>query len=102
MTKRLVGGAARSATRPRFADNCCLARLSDLLPLFGPVAIGTAVLIALRWRMNVMSLPEEEARSLGVATGPLRIAIVRSDRHDEICPQSVVVFGGCRLLGRET
>ena len=52
------------------------ANVSDLLPLFGPVAIGTAVLIALRWRMNVMSLPEEEARSLGVATGPLRIAIV--------------------------
>jgi iron complex transport system permease protein len=52
------------------------ANVTDLLPLFGPVAIGTAVLIALRWRMNVMSLPEEEARSLGVATGPLRIAIV--------------------------
>jgi iron complex transport system permease protein len=48
----------------------------DLLPLFGPVAIGAAVLIALRWRMNVMSLPEEEARALGVPTGPLRIAIV--------------------------
>ncbi len=52
------------------------ANVSDLLPLFGPVAIGTAVLIALRWRMNVMSLPEEEARSLGVATGWLRVAIV--------------------------
>ena len=50
--------------------------VSDLLPLFGPVALGTAVLIALRWRMNVMSLAEEEARALGVATGPLRIAIV--------------------------
>ena len=50
--------------------------LSDLLPLFGPVALGTLVLVALRWRMNVMSLPEEEARALGVATGPLRIAIV--------------------------
>ncbi len=50
--------------------------LGDLLPLFGPVAAGTAVLVALRWRMNVMSLPEEEARALGVATGPLRIAIV--------------------------
>jgi iron complex transport system permease protein len=50
--------------------------VTDLLPLFGPVALGTAVLIALRWRMNVMSLPEEEARALGVATGPLRIAIV--------------------------
>jgi iron complex transport system permease protein len=49
---------------------------SDLLPLFTPVALGAAVLIALRWRMNVMSLPEEEARALGVATGPLRIVIV--------------------------
>jgi iron complex transport system permease protein len=52
------------------------ANVSDLLPLFGPVALGTVVLLALRWRMNVMSLPEEEARALGVATGPLRIAIV--------------------------
>ncbi|HEX4410651.1 MAG TPA: iron ABC transporter permease [Xanthobacteraceae bacterium] len=49
---------------------------ADLLPLFVPVALGTAVLLALRWRMNVMSLPEEEARALGVSTGPLRIAIV--------------------------
>jgi iron complex transport system permease protein len=50
--------------------------VSDLVPLFGPVAFGTLVLVALRWRMNVMSLPDEEARALGVPTGPLRIAIV--------------------------
>jgi iron complex transport system permease protein len=50
--------------------------LSDLLPLFGPVVAGTLVLIALRWRMNVMSLPDEEARALGVPTGALRIVIV--------------------------
>jgi iron complex transport system permease protein len=50
--------------------------ISDLVPLFGPVAVGTLLLIALRWRMNVMSLPEEEARALGVPTGPLRIVIV--------------------------
>jgi iron complex transport system permease protein len=50
--------------------------VSDLLPLLGPVAVGTIVLVALRWRMNVMSLPEEEARALGVSTGPLRVAIV--------------------------
>jgi len=49
---------------------------SDLIPLFGPVALGTVVLFALRWRMNVMSLPDDEARALGIATGPLRIAIV--------------------------
>src|SRR3954454_14028345 len=50
--------------------------VSDLLPLLGPVALGTAVLVALRWRMDAMSLPEEEARALGIPTGPLRIAIV--------------------------
>jgi iron complex transport system permease protein len=50
--------------------------LADLVPLATPVVFGTVVLVALRWRMNVMSLPEEEARALGVATGPLRIAIV--------------------------
>jgi iron complex transport system permease protein len=49
---------------------------SDLIPLFFPVALGTLVLLMLRWRMNVMSLPDEEARALGVPTGALRIAIV--------------------------
>jgi len=52
------------------------ASASDLVALLVPVAVGTTVLLALRWRMNVMSLPEEEARALGVPTGPLRIAIV--------------------------
>ena len=50
--------------------------VADLLPLLGPVALGTIVLLALRWKLNVMSLPDDEARSLGIATGPLRIAIV--------------------------
>src|SRR5262245_55386989 len=49
---------------------------SDLVPLTAPIVLGTAVLVAFRWRLNVMSLPEDEARALGVATGPLRIAIV--------------------------
>lgn len=41
-----------------------------------PVALGALVLLALRWRLNVMSLPDEEARALGLATGPLRVAII--------------------------
>ncbi|ARP98143.1 iron complex transport system permease protein [Pseudorhodoplanes sinuspersici] len=52
------------------------ANVSDLVPLFGPVLLGSVVLLALRHRMNVMSLPEEEARALGVPTGALRVAIV--------------------------
>jgi len=50
--------------------------VADLLPLFAPIAVGTAVLLALRWRMNALSLPDEEARSLGLATGPVRIAVI--------------------------
>jgi iron complex transport system permease protein len=50
--------------------------VADLLPLFGPVTLGTLVLFALRFRMNAMSLPDEEARALGLPTGSLRIAIV--------------------------
>lgn len=48
----------------------------DLLSLLGPVLVGTAVLVVLRWRLNALSLPEEEARALGVPTGPLRAAVV--------------------------
>lgn len=49
---------------------------ADLVPLLGPVGLGTAVLLALRWKMNVMSLPDEEARALGAPTTLLRVAIV--------------------------
>jgi iron complex transport system permease protein len=52
------------------------ANVADLVPLLGPVFIGSAGLLLLRHRMNVMSLPEEEARALGVPTGPLRVVIV--------------------------
>ena len=60
----------------RLLGSLAAINVADLIPLFGPVALGTLVLFALRWRMNVMSLPDEEARALGVSTGPLRIAIV--------------------------
>jgi len=49
---------------------------ADLVPLFAPVAFGGLILVALRWRMNVLSLPDEEARALGLPTGPLRIAVI--------------------------
>ncbi len=48
----------------------------DLPALFAPILIGTLVLFALRWRMNAMSLPEDEARALGIPTAALRITIV--------------------------
>jgi iron complex transport system permease protein len=50
--------------------------VADLLPLFTPIAVGTLILLGLRWRMNALSLPDEEARALGLATGPVRIAVI--------------------------
>lgn len=50
--------------------------VGDLPPLALAVLVGIALLLALRWRMNAMSLPDEEARALGVPTGVLRAAIV--------------------------
>jgi iron complex transport system permease protein len=49
---------------------------SDLVPLLGPVLFGTAVLLLLRWQLNVMSLHEEEGRALGAPVAALRLAIV--------------------------
>ena len=52
------------------------ASAADLIPLFGPVALGILILLALRWRMNVLSLPDEEARALGLPAGPMRVAVI--------------------------
>jgi len=43
------------------------------LPL---LAIGLAPLVLLRWRMNLMSLGDEEARALGVNVGALRAVFI--------------------------
>lgn len=40
------------------------------------IIAGSAILWLLRWKMNVLALPEEEARSLGVPVGMLRAAVI--------------------------
>ncbi len=52
------------------------AHVDDLPALLLPVGLGMAVLLALRWRLDVMSMPEEEARALGARTTLLRALIV--------------------------
>src|SRR5262249_6744179 len=71
--------------------------VADLLPLTAPVAVGTIVLIALRWRLNVMSLPEDEARALGLATGPFRVALVAA--APLVPPASVATSGVIGWVG---
>jgi len=75
--RQIYRRSLQSASGAEFmALGSCLAdRSFDLLPLFGPVALGTAVIGWRCVRMNVMSCRKRGARA-GVATGPLRIAIV--------------------------
>jgi len=49
---------------------------SDLLSLAPAVAIGLAPLALLRWRIDVMTLGEEEATALGLDTRRLRIVVI--------------------------
>jgi iron complex transport system permease protein len=48
----------------------------DLLATLPAVAAGLVPLYLLRWRMNVMTLPDEEARALGVDTGRMRMIVI--------------------------
>ena len=50
--------------------------MRDLLATLPAVAAGLVPLYLLRWRMNVMTLPDEEARALGVDTGRMRLIVI--------------------------
>lgn len=51
---------------------------TDILRALIPMAAGIIPLFALRWRLNVLSFGEDEARALGINTGRLRLAIIVS------------------------
>lgn len=51
-------------------------RYSDLIWIIAPMFVGTLVLFLLRWRINVLSLGDEEARSLGVNVDKMRLIII--------------------------
>ena len=52
------------------------ARLTDVKFALVPMALGSVPLLLLRWRINILTLGEEEAATLGVNTGWLRLAVV--------------------------
>ena len=52
------------------------AKTRDLLFALIPVAVGIVPLLLLRWKINFLTLGEEEARSLGINTNRLRLIIV--------------------------
>ncbi len=51
-------------------------KAEDLTGLIVPVTIGFAPLIALRWRIGVLSLGDDDARSLGVSVARLRLIVI--------------------------
>ncbi|MGZ5369189.1 FecCD family ABC transporter permease [Aeromicrobium sp.] len=56
-----------------------------------PILLGTAVLFLLRWRVNVLSLGDEDAAALGVRPGRLRWVILVST--------SLIVAGAVAVSG---
>jgi iron complex transport system permease protein len=50
----------------------------DVLAVLPALAIGTVPLVLLRWRINLMTLGDEEARTLGVNTRAIRLVLVAS------------------------
>jgi iron complex transport system permease protein len=50
--------------------------LADLGAILPAIGLGLVPLVLLRWRMNLMSLGEEEARALGVETRLLRPVLI--------------------------
>jgi len=48
----------------------------DLAAIFPVILVSAGVILAIRWRVNILSLGENEARSLGVNTGLIRDIII--------------------------
>ena len=49
---------------------------SDLLTVAGPMAVGGTLLVLVRWRINLLSMGDEQARSLGVNTELLKVIVI--------------------------
>lgn len=52
------------------------ARLSDVRFAAVPMAVGAAALLALRWRINLLTMGDDEARTMGVNARRLRVAVM--------------------------
>lgn len=48
----------------------------SVLMIMVPIIIGFTILLLVKWRLNVLSMGDEEARSLGVDTEKLRIIVI--------------------------
>lgn len=51
-------------------------QMGDFWTAFFPIALSLIPLLLVRWKINVLTLGEEEARSLGISTRALRAVII--------------------------
>lgn len=51
-------------------------RYDDLLYISLPIFVGALVLFLLRWRINILSLGDEEAKALGINVEKMRLIII--------------------------
>jgi iron complex transport system permease protein len=51
-------------------------KLQTVVYAFAPMALGLIPLFLLRWRINILTLGDEEARTLGVNTNVLRMIVI--------------------------
>lgn len=64
---------------------------TDLAVIVAPMLAGFVLLMLERWKLNVLSFGEEEARSLGVNTGRVRLLVIFASTLIVAC--SVAVAG---------
>lgn len=51
-------------------------RYVDLLYILSPILVGSLVLFLFRWRINILSLGDEEAKALGMDVEKMRLVII--------------------------
>lgn len=73
------------------------AKPADISLVAVPMAAGLAVLFALRWRINILTMGDEEASTMGVNTKRLRLAIIAAATL--ITAASVAVTGMIGWVG---
>jgi len=71
--------------------------LRDFLLILLPMLVGFALLLSQRWKLNVLSFGEEEARSMGVNTGRTRLIVIFAATLLSSC--SVAVAGIIGWIG---
>ncbi len=67
------------------------ATYAKVLVALAPVALGCAAILALRWRVNVLSLGDEDAAAVGVRPGRVRWIV--------LCAVALVVAGTVAVSG---